>query len=366
MISRINNQKILYFRAMNFYKGIIRKFLFLFDPEKVHHFTFSFLKTVFKIPFVEGIIKNIYSISDKKLHRNILGINFPNPIGLAAGFDKNGILLDELAAFGFGFIEIGTVTPKAQSGNEKPRLFRLPKDQAIINRMGFNNDGVEAMVELLKKKNRNIVIGGNIGKNKHTDNENAKTDYLQCFESLFLYVNYFAINVSSPNTPGLRELQEKEPLLALLNQLQNLNSILAEKHSTSRKPIVLKISPDLSEEQLLEIIDVIIESKLDGVIATNTTTSREGLKTDPDTIQSIGPGGLSGKVLTNRSNEVIRFIANHSNKKFVIIGVGGIHSVEDALEKLDAGAHLIQLYTGFIYEGPKLIKDIKKKLLTLS
>ncbi len=350
---------------MDFYRGIIRKFLFFIDPERVHHFTFSFIKTVFKIPFIKALTRNNYSIKQTSLKRNILGINFPNPIGLAAGFDKNGVLLNELAAFGFGFIEIGTVTPKPQAGNEKPRLFRLPVDESIINRMGFNNDGVDAMVEILKYKKQDIIIGGNIGKNKETPNEKANTDYLLCFESLFLYVNYFAINVSSPNTPGLRELQEKTPLLALLNQLQNLNTLLAEKHSTNRKPILLKIAPDLSDEQLLEIIEVVIESKLDGVIATNTTTSRIGLKTRHEKIQSIGTGGLSGKALTKRSTEVIKFIAKHSNKKFAIIGVGGIHSVDDALEKLNAGADLIQLYTGFIYEGPQLIKDINKKLLKL-
>ncbi len=295
-----------------------------------------------------------------------MGIDFPNPIGLAAGFDKDAKLYSELSALGFGFIEVGTITPKPQPGNEKPRLFRLPKDSAIINRMGFNNHGVEQMVINLKKNNNKVIIGGNIGKNKNTPNENAVNDYIICFEALFDVVDYFVVNVSSPNTPGLRALQEKEPLLKILNALQILNNQLAIEYSTKRKPVLLKIAPDLTNEQLDEIIEVLHSSGLDGVIATNTTISRDNLKSDAQEISRIGAGGLSGKPLTKRSTEVIRYLAERSDKKFIIIGVGGIHSETDAIEKLNAGADLIQLYTGFIYEGPALIQRIKKRLKILN
>ena len=291
-----------------------------------------------------------------------MGIDFPNPIGLAAGFDKDAKLYSELSALGFGFIEVGTITPKPQPGNDKPRLFRLPKDSAIINRMGFNNHGVEQMVINLKKNNNRVIIGGNIGKNKNTPNENAVKDYIICFESLFNVVDYFVVNVSSPNTPGLRALQEKEPLLKILNALQILNNQLAIEYSKKRKPVLLKIAPDLTNEQLDEIVEVLHASGLDGVIATNTTISRENLKSDAQEIARIGAGGLSGKPLAKRSTEVIKYLAERSDKKFIIIGVGGIHSETDAIEKLNAGADLIQLYTGFIYEGPALIQRIKKRL----
>jgi len=337
------------------YKAIIRKFLFLFDAEKVHHCTFSFLKIAFKIPFVTTIVKKGHVIEDNKLERNLFGLTFKNPIGLAAGFDKNAILFNELANFGFGFIEVGTVTPKPQGGNPKKRIFRLKKDDAIINRMGFNNDGVAAVVERLKHKKTHIIIGGNIGKNKVTPNEDAVNDYVYSFNAMFDVVDYFVVNVSSPNTPNLRDLQEKEPLTNLLNTLQHENSL-----KQKRKPILLKIAPDLTDSQLLDIIDILNVTKIDGVIATNTTISREGLKS-PDKNES---GGLSGKPLTDRSTEVIRFLAEKSNKSFPIIGVGGIHSAEDALEKIKAGADLIQIYTGFIYEGPKLIRQINKELLS--
>lgn len=291
-----------------------------------------------------------------------MGIDFPNPIGLAAGFDKDAKLYSELSALGFGFIEVGTITPKPQPGNDKPRLFRLPKDSAIINRMGFNNHGVEQMVINLKKNNSKVIIGGNIGKNKNTPNENAVKDYIICFESLFNVVDYFVVNVSSPNTPGLRALQEKEPLLKILNALQILNNQLAIEYSKKRKPVLLKIAPDLTNEQLDEIVEVLHDSGLDGVIATNTTISRENLNSDAQEIARIGAGGLSGKPLAKRSTEVIKYLAERSDKKFIIIGVGGIHSETDAIEKLNAGADLIQLYTGFIYEGPALIQRIKKRL----
>ncbi len=295
-----------------------------------------------------------------------MGIDFPNPIGLAAGFDKDAKLYSELSALGFGFIEVGTITPKPQPGNDKPRLFRLPKDSAIINRMGFNNHGVEQMVINLKKNNSRVIIGGNIGKNKNTPNENAVKDYIICFESLFNVVDYFVVNVSSPNTPGLRALQEKEPLLKILNALQILNNQLAIEYSKKRKPVLLKIAPDLTNEQLDEIVEVLHDSGLDGVIATNTTISRENLNSDAQEIARIGAGGLSGKPLAKRSTEVIKYLAERSDKKFIIIGVGGIHSETDAIEKLNAGADLIQLYTGFIYEGPALIQRIKKRLKVLN
>jgi len=335
---------------------VIRKILFLFDAEKVHHFTFSYLKFIFKIPFVALIVRGFHQVTDEKLERNLFGLTFKNPVGLAAGMDKNAYLFDEMSNFGFGFIEIGTVTPKPQEGNPKKRLFRLKEDQGIINRMGFNNGGVNVAVERLKLKKTNIIIGGNIGKNKVTPNENAIDDYLICFHALFDVVDYFVVNVSSPNTPNLRDLQEKEPLTKLLNQLQQENNT-----KQKRKPILLKIAPDLTDTQLLDIIDIIKITKIDGVIAANTTISREGLQS-PNKTET---GGLSGKPLTNRSTEVIRFLAEKSNKAFPIIGVGGIHSAKDALDKIEAGADLVQVFTGFIYKGPKLVKEINKAILKL-
>lgn len=341
------------------YKLLIRPLLFLFDPEKVHHFTFSLIRFLNKIGF-GPIFKSLYEVNNPKLEREVFGLKFKNPVGLAAGFDKDAKLYQELSNLGFGFIEIGTLTPKPQDGNPKKRLFRLKEDAAIINRMGFNNGGVEEAV-LRLKKNNGVLIGGNIGKNKVTPNENAVDDYKICFEALFPYVDYFVVNVSSPNTPNLRELQDKEPLTNLLQTLQNLNN---EKPVTSSgvekpKPILLKIAPDLTDEQLLDIIDIVKETKIAGVIATNTTISREALQSE----NKIEIGGLSGKPLTKRSTEVIRFLSEKSNNAFPIIGVGGIHSAQDALEKLEAGASLVQLYTGFIYEGPQLIKEINKALL---
>ncbi len=331
----------------------------MFDPEKVHHFTFSCIRFVCKIPFVASIFRKIYEIKDDSIHRNLFGLDFPNPVGLAAGFDKDAKLFNELSNFGFGFIEIGTITPKPQSGNPKKRLFRLKKDQAIINRMGFNNGGVEEVIKRLKKRSKHlkksgVLIGGNIGKNKTTPNEKAIDDYVLCFNALFDYVDYFVVNVSSPNTPNLRALQDKEPLLDLLNTLQKLNTKKA-----SSKPILLKIAPDLSNDHLLDIIDIVNTTKIAGVIATNTTISREGLHSN----NQVETGGLSGKPLTKRSTEVIQFLSEKSNKSFPIIGVGGIHSAEDVIEKLAAGADLVQLYTGFIYEGPNLVKKINKALL---
>ncbi|MDI9311925.1 MAG: quinone-dependent dihydroorotate dehydrogenase [Limnohabitans sp.] len=343
------------------YKQIIRPILFWFDPEKVHHFSFSFIRFINKLPFTSSIIKSIYEVNDSRLESEVFGLKFKNPVGLAAGFDKDAKLYQELSNFGFGFIEIGTLTPKGQEGNPKKRLFRLLEDSAIINRMGFNNGGVLEAVERLKK-NRGVLIGGNIGKNKVTSNENAVDDYKICFEALYDYVDYFVVNVSSPNTPNLRELQDKEPLTNLLRSLQELNY---QKYASNDdfkgeiKPILLKIAPDLTDDQLLDIIDIVKETKISGVIATNTTISREGLQSN----NKSEVGGLSGKPLTKRSTEVIRFLSEKSNKAFPIIGVGGIHTAEDAIEKLNAGASLVQLYTGFIYEGPALIKAINKKIL---
>lgn len=335
------------------YKVFVRPILFLFDPEKVHYFTFSLIRNLSKIPGVKALFRGMYHVNDPSLERELLGLKFKNPVGLAAGFDKDAKLYNELSNLGFGFIEIGTITPKPQPGNPKKRLFRLKSDSAIINRMGFNNGGVEAAVERLKKNN-NVLIGGNIGKNKVTPNESATEDYKLCFEALFDYVDYFVVNVSSPNTPNLRALQDKKPLTDLLKALQVLNF-----SKENQKPILLKIAPDLTDEQLIDIIEIVKTTKIDGVIATNTTISRDGLTSE----NKKEAGGLSGKPLTHRSTEVIRFLAEKSNKAFPIIGVGGIHSAEDALAKFNAGADLVQLYTGFVYEGPKLVKSINKALL---
>ena len=302
--------------------------------------------------------KKLFCIDDKRLETEVFGIKFPNPVGLAAGFDKNASMFNDLASCGFGFIEIGTVTPKSQPGNDKPRLFRLKKDQAIINRMGFNNDGLTDVISNLKNRKTNVIIGGNIGKNKTTPNENAVDDYLISFDSLFDHVDYFVVNVSSPNTPNLRELQEKEPLKHLLSELMKVNKL-----RIVQKPILLKIAPDLTNEQLDDIIEIVDEVKIAGVIATNTTISRENLATSNDLLAAYGMGGLSGKPLKSRSTEVIRYLSQKSKNSFPIIGVGGIHSEEDALEKLEAGAVLVQLYTGFIYEGPGLVKRINKAIL---
>ncbi len=337
------------------YQYIIKPILFLFDPERVHHFIFSVIRWSFKIPGVSFLVRKLYRVEHPTLERTVFGLKFKNPVGLAAGFDKNARLYKQLINFGFGFIEIGTVTPKAQSGNPKKRLFRLKSDEAIINRMGFNNEGVATIVKRLRK-NKSVLIGGNIGKNKSTANEEAVNDYVYCFETLFDYVDYFVVNVSSPNTPNLRALQDKEPLTQLLLVLKGLN----DKKENS-KPILLKIAPDLSDDELLDIISIMQEVKIDGIIATNTTLNREGLRSPKSLIEQ--KGGLSGKPLTNRSTEVIRFLVKNSNNAFPIIGVGGIHTPEDAIEKLQAGASLVQLYTGFIYEGPALIKQINKALI---
>lgn len=339
------------------YKVIIRPFLFLFAPEAIHHFTFRFLKLIHYLPGVGFVLRYIYTMKSEKLKRTLFGVTFDNPVGLAAGFDKDAKLTDELASFGFGFIEIGTLTPKAQPGNDKPRLFRLPMDQALINRMGFNNGGVEEAVIRLRQRKSKIIIGGNIGKNKVTPNEKAFEDYAICLNALQPHVDYFVVNVSSPNTPGLRELQEKEPLKQLMLHVKTLSN-----KSGSPKPVLLKIAPDLTNSQLDDVVEVLQTTNADGVIATNTTISREGLNTSQTTLTAIGNGGLSGKPLTNRSNEVITYLRTKLGKDFPIIGVGGIMTADDALDKLKAGADLVQLYTGFVYEGPGLVKEICEKV----
>lgn len=340
------------------YKRIFKPLVFKLDPEKAHYLTFDLLKLGLGNGLFRSIGKSFYRFEHPALEKELFGLKFKNPVGLAAGLDKDAKVFNELAALGFGFIEVGTLTPKPQPGNDKPRLFRLPKDEAIINRMGFNNEGVDAAVQRLKNRKTDAIIGGNIGKNKVTPNEDAIKDYEYCFNALFDVVDYFVVNVSSPNTPNLRDLQDKEPLTNLLNHLQKLNNAKAK-----RKPLLLKIAPDLTDSQLDDIIDIVATTKIDGIIATNTTIAREPLSYDKQKIEAIGVGGLSGKPLTKRSTEVIRYLKTKSGNAFPVIGVGGIHSAGDAIEKLKAGADLIQLYTGFIYEGPKLISGINKEIV---
>lgn len=338
------------------YKFLLKPFFFLFSPEQAHHLTLVLFKLTLAIPIIGYFFRKNFRLNDQRLVREVFGLKFPNPVGLAAGFDKDGKHFRTMAALGFGFIEVGTVTPRPQAGNPQPRLFRLPKDEALINRMGFNNDGVDALVNELKKgKPKNLIIGGNIGKNKDTPNEQATDDYVYCFKKLFPYVDYFVVNVSSPNTPGLRALQEKEPLTLLLNTLQQLNY-----QQPSPKPILLKIAPDLTDEQLNDIVEIATTTRIAGVIATNTTISRANLL---ENTEPIGAGGLSGKPLRTRATEVIRYLKKQSQGQLFIIGVGGISSAADAIEKLEAGASLVQIYTGLIYEGPLLIKRINRALL---
>jgi dihydroorotate dehydrogenase len=344
--------------------SLIKPILFKFDPENVHYTVTDGLHIFNRIPGGSALSRTIWNVADKRLEREVFGLKFKNPVGLAAGFDKNGLLIKEMSNLGFGFTEIGTVTPLPQQGNPKPRMFRLPADEALINRMGFNNDGVEIIAERIADyrhtraaKSQGIIIGGNIGKNKVTPNEEAVNDYIKCFDRLFDVVDYFVVNVSSPNTPGLRALQEKEPLLHILNSLQQRNS----KNGISR-PILLKIAPDLTDEQLGDIVDIVQQAGIAGVIATNTTINRDDLQSPQEL--KIEMGGLSGKPLTQRSTQVIGYLHQKSKGSFPIIGVGGIHSAADALDKLKAGASLVQLYTGFIYEGPGLIGRINKKILS--
>lgn len=336
------------------YKTLIRPIFFKFDPEDVHHFTVEMLKN---FPFLFRIFFK-KPIEDIRLEREVFGLKFKNPVGLAAGFDKNASFYNEMADLGFGFVEIGTVTPRAQAGNPKKRLFRLIQDEGIINRMGFNNDGLEAAIEKLKNNKGKVIIGGNIGKNTDTLPENYTDDYLKCFEGLHPYVDYFALNVSCPNVSSHAKLEDVDYLKELITEVQKINNT-----KEKQRPILLKIAPDLNHTQLDEIIELIAETKIDGVIVSNTSINRDGLKTSNEILEKIGNGGLSGKPIRERSTTMIKYLSEKSGKAFPIIGVGGIHSAEDALEKLNAGACLVQIYTGFIYEGPGLINDINKKLL---
>lgn len=346
---------------MSIYRYILKPILFRFDPEKIHHLVAGTLRIGLRVPGIRPLVRAAHRLEHPTLRRTVAGLEFPNPVGMAAGFDKDALLFGELADLGFGFVEIGTVTPRPQAGNPRPRLFRLPDDHALINRMGFNNAGAAAAALRLRKRPAGLIIGGNIGKNKDTPNEEAVRDYLLCLEVLYPVVDYFVVNVSSPNTPGLRALQEKGPLLDLLRQLTARARSLAG--SMNPRPIFLKIAPDLSPEQLDDIVSVVLESGLAGIIATNTTLDRKSLRTPQAEVDAIGAGGLSGVPLTKRSTEVIRYLARQAQGRFAIIGVGGIHSPQDAVEKLEAGADLVQLYTGFVYEGPGLVRRILRSLL---
>jgi len=336
----------------------LKPLIFLFSPEAAHEWTMRLLTLACAIPGVAWILRRHYTVTDKRLEVSIAGLTFPNPVGLAAGFDKDARWLKEMRTLGFGFVEIGTVTPIPQKGNPRPRLFRLPADRGVINRMGFNNGGMVQAAAKLRRRPEGLLVGGNIGKNKTTPNASADLDYLKSFQSLHAHVDYFVVNVSSPNTPGLRELQSKEPLTQLLQLLMNENATMP----TSR-PIFLKIAPDLSDSELDDIIDLVQETGIAGVIATNTTISREGLQMDEARVQEMGPGGLSGAPVRERSTEVIRYLHTKSGGSFPIIGVGGICSGVDAQEKLDAGASLVQVYSGLIFEGPGLIRRINRHLL---
>ncbi|WP_460219466.1 quinone-dependent dihydroorotate dehydrogenase [Psychroserpens sp. MEBiC05023] len=340
------------------YKLLLRPILFAFDPEKIHYFTFSLIRNVSKIPGASSLFRRLYLVQDSSLERELFGLKFKNPVGLAAGFDKNAVLYNELANFGFGFIEIGTVTPKGQVGNPKKRLFRLKDDQGIINRMGFNNEGLEAAIQQLKKNKGQLIIGGNIGKNTTTKPEDYTKDYLECFKGLHPYVDYFVLNVSCPNVGSHAKLNDKDYLLELISEVK-----MANLKFDKQKPILLKIAPDLNDNQLDEIIELVNETKLDGVITSNTSIDRTGLKASEARLSEIGNGGLSGQPIKTKSTRIIKYLSKNSNKAFPIIGVGGIHSAEDALEKIEAGADLVQIYTGFIYEGPRLVRDINNALI---
>jgi dihydroorotate dehydrogenase len=346
---------------MPVYKFVAKPLLFKLDAERAHYFVFDNLKRVASLPGTKAVLRGLYDYQHPSLAREVFGLKFPNPVGLAAGLDKNAVLTDELATMGFGFVEIGTVTPRPQPGNPQPRLFRLPADEALINRMGFNNDGAAVVAERLRQRqNRQLIIGGNIGKNKDTPNEHAAADYVAAFDALAEVVDYFVVNVSSPNTPGLRELQDKKPLINLLQQVQARNLARA-----TPRPLLLKIAPDLTDAQLDDILEIARETKLSGLVATNTTIARpESLRTPAATVAAHGAGGLSGRPLRERATEVIRYLYQRSEGGLPIIGAGGIHSAQDALDKLAAGASLVQLYTGFIYEGPGLVRRINRALVS--
>ncbi len=338
--------------------AILRRLLFLMPAETAHHVTFHALRIFMKIPFIKSLCIQNFMVENSF---DFIGLKFRNRVGLAAGLDKNAAYLNELNALGFGFIEIGTVTPKPQPGNDLPRLFRLKADESLINRMGFNNEGVDAAVARLKNRPKGLIVGGNIGKNKITPNESAVDDYAICFDKLYEYVDYFVVNVSSPNTPNLRELQDKKPLLEILNRLVLLRNEWIKKGKI-RKPILLKIAPDLSNSQLDDVIEIVQESGIEGLVATNTTLSRENLNTPASFVEAIGAGGLSGKVLQARANEVVKYIQEKSKGEMPIIGVGGIHDVDSGIERIKSGAGLVQLYTGFIYSGPNLVKHLAREI----
>jgi dihydroorotate dehydrogenase len=341
------------------YKALVKPLLFNLDAERAHHLVFDNLRRAARVPGTKALLRGLYQFQHPSLEREVFGLKFPNPVGLAAGFDKNAALTDELATLGFGFVEIGTVTPRPQPGNPTPRLFRLPQDEALINRMGFNNEGAVAVAaRLAKRRNRQLIIGGNIGKNKDTPNEQAAADYEACFEALADVVDYFVVNVSSPNTPNLRQLQEKRPLIELLQRVQarNLSRVVP-------RPLLLKIAPDLTDAQLDDILEIARETQLSGLVATNTTISRDNLRTDSAQVTGLGAGGLSGRPLRARATEVIRYLHRRSEGALPIIGAGGIHSAADAQEKLAAGSIADQLYTGFIYTGPALVSQINRSLV---
>ncbi len=339
------------------YRSIIRPLLFQLNPEAIHHIVNAGLKTLYAIPGMGALSRSYFHLKDQSLEKEVFGLKFPNPVGFAAGFDKEGKLYNELHNLGFGHIEIGTFTPKGQPGNEKPRLFRLIEDHGIINRMGFNNSGATVAAERIKNRKPNCIIGGNIGKNTATPNAEAVADYVFCFETLFDYVDYFVVNVSCPNVTNLKELQDRDSLLDILSAIQEKNN-----SKPKPKPVLLKVAPDLNEQQLDDTIEIVIKTKLAGVVATNTTVTRDNLKTPKARVEAIGRGGMSGSPIKDKSTQVIKYIAEKTNKAFPIIGVGGIETPEDAIEKLDAGADLIQVYTGFIYSGPFLVRKINKVL----
>lgn len=331
--------------------GLLKVVLFRMDPEKAHHFTMWWMLALLRIPGIKRLFRALFCLEDPSLKRKVAGLEFSNPVGLAAGFDKNGLYLEAMSLLGFSHIEVGTITPRPQAGNPKPRLFRLIKSRALINRMGFNNDGVEVLAQRLRKERPpHLIIGANIGKNKDTPNEQATDDYLKCFTALYDLADYFTVNVSSPNTPGLRELQDKEPLTRLLSTLQGQN------HKS--KPVFLKIAPDLTTTQLDEIVDIVVATGIAGVIATNTTITRIGLKEDSKEVEAIGAGGLSGAPILQMSTGVVRYLREKAGNRFAIIGVGGIENGTGAKAHLDAGADLVQVYSGFIYSGPGLVRSI--------
>ena len=353
---------------------LLKPLLFRLAPERAHHLTVRGLAAALSVPGVSSVFRRQYTFEDPALRRSVFGLPFPNPVGLAAGFDKDGKYYKNMASLGFGFLELGTVTPRPQAGNAKPRLYRLPRDRALINRMGFNNEGVQALARNLLRDGRpgRAILGGNIGKNKDTPNEAATDDYVTCFRTLFPMVDYFVVNVSSPNTPNLRELQDREPLTRLLSTLQELNGKLSRTGNpdASRpgelwraKPILLKIAPDLNQAQLDDILQIVLDTRIAGIIATNTTVAREPLHTPNHLVEAIGNGGLSGAPLRERSTEVIRYLHTQSGGQLTIVGVGGIEDVASAREKFAAGASLIQVYSGMVYAGPGLVRDIKKSLL---